>query len=494
MLAKSLAAGLIVIVCAGTAVAGAAWYQIDKVVNPELPPGVTPAPTVDVETLPAPKPGGPRTLLLLGSDHRSKRSIDGKLGSKPLSDTIVLIRLDPKRKRVAVLSLPRDLAVSIPGMGDGLKINEAYKNGGPKKTLQTVQHLFESATGEPFVVNSVIDVNFNGFRRAVDHLGGVYVDVDRRYYNPENTGFAAINVQPGYQKLNGTDALAYVRYRHTDSDLFRNARQQDFLRQAANQPAVRKLRTPGEAAKLVAIFRQYFSFDKRFFSRKNLFGLLKTGVYLSDGRAPINQIKLTGITESADPENDTRLFISPENVARAYKRFMTGEGTENPTRKTTPTRARKPAEASRLSGLENARSLGENLAVPADRKLKFPFYFPQWRTTGSQYVNDTPRLYRIRDLKGHKHQAYRLVVFAGAPGEYYGVEGMTWRTPPILSQPDRIRIQNGRKLLLFYDGRKLRMVGWRTRRAAYWVTNTLDRSIANQRLLAIASSLRRLNQ
>src|SRR3954469_11967541 len=237
MLAKALAAGLIVIVCAGTAVAGAAWYQFDKVVNPPLPAGATPAPTgrrpppapatpaprVSAQPLPIPKPGGPRTLLVLGSDHRSKKSIDAKLGQKPLSDTIVLVRLDPKRKRVAVLSLPRDLAVSIPGVGDGIKINQAYTEGGPRKTLETVQHLFESATGEPFVVNSVIDVDFGGFRRAVDHLGGVYVDVDRRYYNPENTGFAAIDVQPGYQKLNGTDALAYVRYRHTDSDLFRNA-------------------------------------------------------------------------------------------------------------------------------------------------------------------------------------------------------------------------------------------------------------------------------
>src|SRR3954449_1576725 len=203
MLAKALAAGLIVIVCAGTAVAGAAWYQFDKVVNPPLPPGATPAPTVSVQPLPIPKPGGPRTLLVLGSDHRARNSIDGKLGSKPLSDTIVLVRLDPKRKRIAVLSLPRDLAVSIPGVGDGIKINEAYNNGGPRKTLATVKHLFESATGKDFPINSVIDVDFNGFQRAVDYIGGVYVDVDRRYYNPENTGFAAIDVQPGYQKLNG---------------------------------------------------------------------------------------------------------------------------------------------------------------------------------------------------------------------------------------------------------------------------------------------------
>src|SRR3954469_9931085 len=183
MLLKALAAGLVVMVCAGTAVAGAAWFQIHEIVDPPLPPGVTPAPTVSVQPLPIPKPGGPRTLLVLGSDHRSRKSIDGRLGSKPLSDTIVLVRLDPKRKRIAVLSLPRDLAVTIPGMGDGIKINEAYTDGGPQKTLETVKLLFKNATGQDFPVNSVIDVDFNGFRRAVDPVGGVYIDVDRRHDN-----------------------------------------------------------------------------------------------------------------------------------------------------------------------------------------------------------------------------------------------------------------------------------------------------------------------
>ena len=67
----------------------------------------------------------------------------------------------------------------------------------------------------------------------------------------------------------------------------------------------------------------------------------------------------------------------------------------------------------------------------------------------------------------------------GEPGEYWGVQGMTWRDPPILANPDRIRKQSGRELLLFYDGSKLRMVGWKTPRAAYWVSNTLGRKISN---------------
>jgi hypothetical protein len=84
------------------------------------------------------------------------------------------------------------------------------------------------------------------------------------------------------------------------------------------------------------------------------------------------------------------------------------------------------------------------------------------------------------------------VLYGGAYGEYYGVQGLGWRYPPILDDPDAVRRVGGRKLLLYYDGAHLRLVGWRTRKAAYWVTNTLDQAISNRQLIAIASSLRRI--
>jgi hypothetical protein len=240
----------------------------------------------------------------------------------------------------------------------------------------------------------------------------------------------------------------------------------------------------------VQIMRRYFRFDKQFLSRRNIAGLLKTGLYLALGHAPVNQIKLSGITESADPETDTRLFISDSNLGRAYREFMTGTGATNPTRKKTATKAKKHATASKLSGLENVKSEAEAMAVGPKRRLHFPFYFPTYLAAGSQFVSGTPRVYRVDTLYGSKRQAYRIVVALGPPGEYYGVQGMTWRQPPILAEPDRVRIENGRKLLLFYDGPHLRMIGWRTHRGVYWVTNTLDRAISNRRLLAIMLSLR----
>src|SRR5439155_21743202 len=80
---------------------------------------------------------------------------------------------------------------------------------------------------------------FVGFIQVVDKLGGVYMDVDRRYFSDHTgpTGYAAINLQAGYQRLSGKQALDFVRYRHTDSDLFRVARQQEFVRAAKEQLA-----------------------------------------------------------------------------------------------------------------------------------------------------------------------------------------------------------------------------------------------------------------
>jgi LCP family protein required for cell wall assembly len=145
----------------------------------------------------------------------------------------MLLRADPKRKVLTLLSFPRDLVVSIPGCEGHPaftgRINEAYTYCGPRGTLQTVRQL----TGIP--INYMITVNFRAFTKIVDKVGGVYMDVDRRYFNDNaglapGTTYARINLHPGYQKLTGTQALDFVRYRHTDSDLYRVVRQQEFVK------------------------------------------------------------------------------------------------------------------------------------------------------------------------------------------------------------------------------------------------------------------------
>jgi len=177
------------------------------------------------KSLHVPVAGEPATALVIGYDHRYA---DGpKAPSR--SDTIMLIRADPRLNTISLLSLPRDMWVPIHCPGRAVfdsKINAAYDYCGPAGTLATV----ESLTG--LDINYLITVNFRGFMQIVDHVGGVYVDVDRRYLNTHSgpTGYATINLQPGYQLLDGSDALDFVRFRHTDSDLYRVARQQLFVK------------------------------------------------------------------------------------------------------------------------------------------------------------------------------------------------------------------------------------------------------------------------
>ena len=171
--------------------------------------------------------------MLLGSDKRPKNAKDGGAGMGGRSDTIILVRLDPDKNATALMSLPRDLKVQIPGHGTD-KINAAYELGGPKLTLKTVKN----TTG--LSINHVINVDFQGFRRAIDALGCIYADIDRRYFN-DSPGYAYIDVPAGYQKMCGEEALEYARFRHEDSDLVRGIRQQDLLRAAKQQVGVGNL-------------------------------------------------------------------------------------------------------------------------------------------------------------------------------------------------------------------------------------------------------------
>jgi LCP family protein required for cell wall assembly len=175
-------------------------------------------------------PGQPATALVVGYDRRA----GPEAALQPRSDTVMLVRADPETESISLLSFPRDLFVEIhcPGRPTfNSRINGAYSECGTKGTLETVRNLTK------LPINYLITVNFRGFRQLVDAIGGVWMDVDRRYFNDRGGefGYATINLFPGYQKLGGYQALDFVRYRHTDSDLYRVARQQLFVRAFKDQ-------------------------------------------------------------------------------------------------------------------------------------------------------------------------------------------------------------------------------------------------------------------
>jgi LCP family protein required for cell wall assembly len=174
----------------------------------------------------------PTQILLLGTDgDRSAR----RAGFRR-SDTMMLVRTDPDRKRIAYLSIPRDLRVSVPGQGER-KINSAFQIGGPALALRTVEQL----TG--LEVNHIAIVDFDDFKGVIDALGGITVDVPRKIVsNNFDCPFDARRCETwegwrfgkGEQEMDGRRALIYSRIRQNrldpaDNDLTRNTRQQQVL-------------------------------------------------------------------------------------------------------------------------------------------------------------------------------------------------------------------------------------------------------------------------
>src|SRR5215203_3791740 len=167
-------AGVIIVLAMAGATVGVGMVQINHVATTLRDFGHTEP--FRQGTITAPPAGKPQTLLLVGSDRRF-----GDARGDARSDTMMLVRLDPKSNATTVLSIPRDLRVTIPGHGID-KINSAYGLGGLDLTTRTVSQLL-STPEKRFRVNHAIAVSFRGFRDAVDVINCVYVDVDRRYYH-----------------------------------------------------------------------------------------------------------------------------------------------------------------------------------------------------------------------------------------------------------------------------------------------------------------------
>src|SRR5262245_58602449 len=254
-------------------------------------------------------PGQPATALVIGYDRRREEGAN----APSRSDTLMLVRADPGAKTISMLSFPRDLRVEVrcPGRGPFVdRINAAYSTCGPSGALATVGHL----TGLP--INYIVTVNFRGFRQLVDKLGGVWLDIDRRYFNDHTgpTGYAKINLQPGYQHLNGTQALDFVRFRHTDSDVYRTARQQLFVRAFKDQigSAVSLTKLP-QVIKVVTSNVEVGQGGGKDVSAKTVLRYAALALSLPAGH--VFQARIDGLEGFAD------LTTSSDNIQRAVREF-----------------------------------------------------------------------------------------------------------------------------------------------------------------------------
>ncbi len=481
MLWRFLIAGFVVILFAAATTAVAGLLQINTFtqyfnVNPSIR---------NAEVTIA-NPGNAQTILVIGSDHRA-----GEPFNAANTDTMMLVRLDPKSSTINVVSVPRDLKVTLPGPGGGQtsKINAAYSVGGPALLLKVLKH--EVFPG--LKVNHIVDVNFGGFVALVNAIGCVYTDVDHRYYNNTAlTDYSSINLQPGYQKLCGNDALSFVRFRHTDNDLVRNARQQDFIRWAKAQYSAAEL--VDNRNKLMKLFGEHAQTDHNLHTTDGLINLFNL-VAFSAGHT-IKQVRFPAILDTCDV---SACYVTANRGAlhNAFTQFMTptspGSGSSG---------ARKPRPHTAPGALTADVADGRS-QVAAMPHAGMPVYYPRVIAEGSQYCTDStctigpvansyPRAYTVPDQGGHRHAAYRItLVMNPALGQYYGVQGTTWLGPPILNGTHQTKTVKGRQLEIYFNGHKPTLVAWRTSWGVYWISNTLTDDLSSSQLTGIAASLTR---
>lgn len=190
--------------------------------SPAVVPTVAPAPKV--------AEGDRVNILLLGIDRR-----EGEHGPWR-TDTMIVATVDPKTKSAAMLTIPRDLYVPIPAPGAGEnRINTAnfygdqtnYPGGGPALAKKTIEYNFA------IPIHYYVLIDFNGFRKIIDALGGIDVNVpqaiDDPEYPTEDYGVMHLQIPAGMQHMDGDMALKYARTRHTDSDFGRSQRQMQVV-------------------------------------------------------------------------------------------------------------------------------------------------------------------------------------------------------------------------------------------------------------------------
>jgi polyisoprenyl-teichoic acid--peptidoglycan teichoic acid transferase len=452
-------------------------------------------------------PGDPQNILILGSDKRAGEEFEEDPGR---SDTTILLRLDPEKDSIAVMSIPRDLKVEIPEYGTG-KFNEAYSYGGPKLTLQVVKEL----TG--LKINHVVNVDFLGFVRAVDAIGCVYTDVDRRYYHsnaglPPSEQYSEINIQPGYQKLCGKKALQYVRYRHTDTDIVRSARQQSFISDARQRISVQDL--VFDQSELIDIFTEYTTSDIS--DGKTMLDVMK--LFIASRNAAIKQVHFPAEL------GPSYVYASHSAIEGAVKEFLSGETSEeaggNESGSPAKHKGKKKAHGAGKSkqpkkhkkkpkvevakpgedGLVPAREAGEAEAEAAARHVGggFPIFYPTRLPSAAHYVETDPyehvvdpRVYRFKDDDGNLHVAYRMVAVMEEPDgyHYFGVQGIKgWEDPPILDNPSVTEEIHGREYEIFVDSGRIKLIAWHRGSNTYWIANDLEQSLGNEQMVGMARS------
>jgi LCP family protein required for cell wall assembly len=423
--------------------------------------------------------GAPETILLVGDDTR--RGFKYYHGFVPdLANEMLLVRLDPSKPYISMMSIPRELdAMIYPGHGQLPflnRLNEAY-HFGINPLVNSIKHDLGLS------INHVVIATFASFKKAVDRMGCVYSTVDQRYYHVNQPGsqqYQEINLQPGYQRLCGQQALEFVSYRHTDTSLVRDARDQSFLLDVKKEFGPTLV---DNVDKFERIFGAAVVTDPGLKSQTQLLDLLGTLIKMAS--AHVRQVHFQ---VNLQPSVDT---ATPQQIHASVHDFLYGKSAV-PTVQSVTAQAKSvhgkravahlPLVATPSSALGQARS--------AAAKLPFPLEFPRVEDRSGSWQASSLRTYKIKAPGGTAYPAYVGVFRAGGLGNYYDVQGMSWTTAPQFDSPDWSIKVGGRTYQLFYESSHLRMIAWYEHDAVYWVRNTLTDSVSNGEMLAIAEQTR----
>lgn len=327
-LAAALAALLIVVLAVAFNWARGALRTIEQA-DPRQPTSIAAAGQPATQTAPGLR--DPLNILLIGVDRRPD------LQDGVRSDTLILVHIDPAQAWAGMLSIPRDSVVDIPHLGSQ-KINTAYAYGfnhadelyGQGTTPEAAGGALAAETVEGFLglrVDYVAEIDFRGFQRVVDTLGGVTIDVPRPLLDPayptDDYGYERLYIPAGLQVLDGATALRYARSRHSSSDFDRSRRQQQVLRAILAEVRARGLLS--QAALLPALasdLEQSVSTTLPLGDLGTLRGLADLAQRLGPDR--IVQLSINPNDVAVAQEVGSDIYWSQDDVAALVARLMAG--------------------------------------------------------------------------------------------------------------------------------------------------------------------------
>ena len=416
-----------------------------------------------------PESPGAMDILVLGSDNRGNET-NGR------SDTLIVLHVDPSQNYLSILSIPRDLRVSIPGRGLD-KINAAYAYGGAGLSIRTVKEL----TG--INIDHYVEMGFGAFEDLTNALGGVYVDVDRRYYNDDPTR-ELIKLAPGYQLLNGHDALEYVRFRYDhNGDFGRMERQQRFMTALREQATAQG---PSLLFKLPGLTSALFSNVGTDLSAGDILKLAYWGLKLNGDR--IRQVRITGDTPTIG--GVSYVVASQEAIGQAVTDLMSppaAAGAQSPG-STTGTSAAAPAvSGSVATSVDTMPNSSEWKALAG--MVSFPLEGPGYIPPGYKYSDRMPQKGGTYDIKvgGGTKPALKMIYRYQQEDEYLGITETTWLDASMAATGVEVRYA-GVTFTVVGTNQKVDHVWWKKGGVLYWVSNTLSYLLDKNELLKIAES------